>query len=62
MTIPDHVAAAVVAGLTTARWPSGQLLVDVDDQVLTDLAGPLVYAELAARGLLTPAALERTHR
>lgn len=49
----DAYAANVVAALVTAaahaRWPSGQLLVDLEERVIRERLAPHLLAALACR-------------
>lgn len=43
---PGELEAAVVASASTARWPDGSLLLDLDVNVLRDVLMPRLLAAL----------------
>ncbi len=42
----EHLATALVMAAARARWPAGQLLVDLDETVLRTLLAPHLAAAL----------------
>lgn len=51
---PGQIEDAMVTSASTARWPDGSLLLDLDETVLRDVLVPQLLAALASSSSASP--------
>lgn len=54
----SQLEAAVLSSASTARWPDGSLLLDLDESVVRDVFMPQLLAALTGAGYPTVTAVE----